>query len=39
MTNFGLIDFELGLYIKVNVKGGGWGRGEGGRGVEWPIWV
>ena len=22
MTNFGLIDFKLGLYIKINVNGG-----------------
>ena len=31
MTNFGLIVFELGLYIKVNVKGGWvwWGEGGG----------
>ena len=32
MTNLGLFDFELGLYIKFNVKGGWVGWGEGGRG-------
>ena len=31
MTNLGLFDFELGLYIKVNVKGGWVGWGEGSR--------